>query len=102
MPRVGEERNDGSDTLSRAGLAGGNHDAEVNEMIVDMAGSGLDDVNILASDRVLDLAATFAAGELGQDAITGRDAEDVADIVRQLRVGVAAQEDDVANHDAMR
>lgn len=63
LPGVGEEGHDGGDALGRASLAGGDHDAEINEVVIDIAGAGLDDVDILATDGVLDLTAAFAAGE---------------------------------------
>jgi len=98
LPGVGEERDDGGNSLRRSRLAGRDHNAEVDEVVVDAAGAGLDDVDILAADGVLDLAAALAAREFCEDAVAGRDAEEVADIFRQLRVRVAAEEDDVADH----
>jgi hypothetical protein len=63
-----------------------------------MAGAGLDNVNILSTDRVLDLASALTAREFGEDAVAGRDAKDVANAIRQLRMGVTAEQDNVANH----
>lgn len=95
---VREERDDGGDAFGGARLAGRDHDAELHEVVVDAPGTGLDDVDILPADRVLNLAPRFAAGELGEDALALRQAEDVGDVVRELGVGVAAQQNDVADH----
>lgn len=67
-------------------------------MVVDIARARLDNVDVLATDRVLDLASALATRELGENAITGRDAQEVADILCHLGVGVASQDDDVSNH----
>lgn len=67
-------------------------------MIVDRAAARLDDEDILATDRVLDLAACLADRELAQDAVSQGNTEHVADAVGQLRVGVARQDDYVADH----
>ena len=69
-------------------------------MIVDSPASGLDDEDIFAPDRVLDLAAALATGELAEDAVPGRDVEVVADGVGELRVRVAREHDDVSHHDS--
>ena len=98
LARVGEEGHHSGDPSRRPGLAGGDHDAEVDKVIVDGASAGLDDVDILATDRVLDLAATLTDLELAQDAVAGRDAQDVADVLDQLGVRVAAEDDNVLDH----
>ena len=63
-----------------------------------MAGAGLDNVNILSTDRVLDLASALTAREFGEGAVAGRDAKDVANAISQLGVGVTAEQNNVANH----
>ncbi len=95
---VREERDNGSDTLGRANLASRDHDAELHEMVVDAAGAGLDDVDILSTNGILDLAAGLASGEFGEDAIARGYTEDIADTLGELRVGVASQQNNVANH----
>lgn len=73
-------------------------DAELHEVVVDRATTRLDDEDILATDRVLDLAASLAARELAEDAVAQGDAEHVAYAVGQLRVRVAREHDNVADH----
>lgn len=82
LSRVGEKRNDGGDSFGRAGLAGRDHDAKVDEVVVDVARARLDDEDILATYGIFDFAAAFSARELGQNAVAGGDAEEVADICR--------------------
>ena len=98
MPGVREERNNGSDPLGGTNLASRDHNAKINEVVVDVAGTGLDDVDILASDRVLDLAAAFTAGEFVQNSVARRDAENTADSLGELRVGIASQDNNIADH----
>ena len=69
-------------------------------MIVDGPASGLDDEDIFAPDRVLDLAPALATRELAEDAVPGRDVEIVADGVGELRVRVAREHDNVSHHDS--
>lgn len=98
MSRVREKRNNGGNPLCRPNLAGRDHNAEVNEVVVDLAGTGLDDVDILASDGILDLTAAFTAREFIQNSVTGRNAENAADSLGELRVGIASQNDNIADH----
>lgn len=72
-------------------------------MVVDLVerilgASRLDDVDILSTDRLLYLTPRLSDRELGQGAIARRHAEDVADVVDQLGVGVAPKHDEVPNH----
>ena len=62
LPRVGEEGYDGGDAACGPSLAGGYHDAELDEVVVELTAvaseTGLDDVDIFPADRVLDFTAT--------------------------------------------
>lgn len=69
-------------------------------MIVGLPASRLDNVHVLATNRVLDLAAALSHLELGQDAVAWWNREDAADLVNQLRVGVATEDDNIADHDS--
>lgn len=78
-------------------------DAGFYEMVVDfvvgvLGASGLDNVDILSTNSLLDLAPALADGELGQDAVASGDAEYVADVVDKLGVGVAPQDDKIPDH----
>lgn len=67
-------------------------------MVVDCSSAGLYDIDILASHRVLDLAARFSTGELGENAMAWRNAEDVAHVVYEVRMRVAREDNDVLDH----
>lgn len=58
----------------------------------------MNDVDILSADRVLDFAAALAAREFCKDAVTRGHAEDVADVVCELGVGITSQNNDIADH----
>lgn len=75
-----------------------NHDQQVHQGIVDLPSAGLDDVDILTAHRVLDLAASLPDRELPEDAAAGRYSQDVADAIDQLRMGISAEDNDVADH----
>lgn len=73
---VGEARDDGSNAASRGSLAGVDHDEELHEVVVDLSASGLDNVNILVTDRLSDgdrgllvrVLEHNSLGELGSEA----------------------------------
>jgi len=50
LSRIGEQRKDSSDSLCGSSLAGRDHNAEINEIVIDLTTSRLDDVDIFASD----------------------------------------------------
>jgi hypothetical protein len=64
-----------------------------------MAAARLDDIDILATNGVLDLAARFAAGEFAKNTVARWDTEDVGDALNKLGVGVSSEENDIANPD---
>lgn len=103
LSRVGKQGQDSRDPTRRTCLAGRDHDAQIHEMIIEPAAvapeARLNDVHILASNRVLDLAAAFSRRELGQDAVAWWQAERITDAVDQGRVRVSAENHDVADHD---
>jgi hypothetical protein len=73
-------------------------DAEVHEVVIDLAATRLYYVDILPANTVLDLAAAFPNLELAQYAIAWRDAERVTDILDEFRMGVASQNNDISDH----
>lgn len=78
-------------------------DAQIHKMVIDLAlgvlsAGSLDDENIFASHRILDLTAALANGELCEDAVAGRHAQHGANVIDQAGVGVASKDDDIADH----
>ena len=102
LSRVGEEGQDGCDTAGRPRLAGGYHDAQIHEVVVELgavaAEARLDDVDILAAHRVLDLTAALARRKLAEDAVAGRDAQNTAYALDELWVGVAPKDHNIPDH----
>ena len=72
-------------------------------MVIDPAVSvlragSLDNEDILAPNGVLDLAATLANRELGEDSVAGGHTQHCANVIHQLGMGIAPEDDNVANH----
>ena len=57
LGRVGEARDHGRHPPGRGRLAGVDHDQELHEVVVDLAASRLDDVDVLASNGLADFNA---------------------------------------------
>ena len=102
LSRVGEKGQDGRDAAGGACLAGGDHDAQIHEVVVELGTvpteASLYDVDILSAHRVLDLAATFARRKFAEDAVAGGNAQNRADALNELWVGVAPEDHNVSDH----
>ena len=55
LPGIRVTRDDGRDSLSRGDLAGVDHDEHLHEVVVQLAASGLHDVDVLAAHGLSDL-----------------------------------------------
>ena len=64
LSRVREDRQHGGDLFGRGSFAGRDHDEKLDEVIIDMAAAGLDNVDILLSDGVLDGHGGLAVAKL--------------------------------------
>jgi len=98
LSRVREEREDGGDALGRGSLAGRDGDEKLHQVVVDLAAAGLDDEDVLASDRVHDLDASLSNSELAEKDVCRRDTEVIADCLGQLGMRAASQNDQIAYH----
>src|ERR1700712_2680682 len=67
-------------------------------MIVNLAAARLDNKDIFASNRLLDLNTSLSYCELSEENFCGWYAELVADSLDELRVRTAAQHNHVADH----
>lgn len=67
-------------------------------MVIHGTTSRLDDENILASHRVLNLAASLADRKFAQYTIPGRDSKHIAHRLREGWVRVPGEDDNVSNH----
>lgn len=68
-------------------------------MIVDFPAAWLDDVDIFASDWLLDFYTGLSDGEFTQKDASWRDAKVTADSICKLRMGATAQYHDISDHD---
>jgi hypothetical protein len=98
LSRVGEERQNCGDSSRARGLACAQGDEELHEVVIHLAAAGLDNVDIFVANAVADLDPSLSIGELLQFDVGRRDAEVGADVVGELRVGGAAEDNNVANH----
>ena len=55
LPGVGEARYDGGDSDGGGDLTGIDHDEQLHQVVVDLSGPTLDDVDIFATDRLTNL-----------------------------------------------
>tara|TARA_R110002060_G_scaffold23255_10_gene31528 strand:- start:179 stop:514 length:336 start_codon:yes stop_codon:yes gene_type:complete len=67
-------------------------------VIIDIAASRLNNVDIFSSNRVLDLQAALSDRKFLENAIARWHTKNVGDGVNQLRVGIAPKNDYVADH----
>ena len=67
-------------------------------MIVDLAAARLNNVDILSTDRVLDLKTALTDREFRQDSLAWSNTECVADGLYQLWVRLSAVDDNIARH----
>lgn len=98
LARVREQRQHGSDALRGRGAAGRDGDQQLHQMVVHLPAARLDDKDILAADALSNLHARLADGKFAKQDVRRRYAQVVADGGSQLRVRVAAEHDEVANH----
>lgn len=61
---IGEAGDDGGDPARGGGLAGGDEDEELHEVVVYVITARLDDEDVLVADALGDLDVDFAVGEL--------------------------------------
>ena len=98
LTRIWEQRENSGDPLGRPGLTRGDHDAQVDEVVVDLAAPALYDVDILPANRVLNLEAALADGKFGENSLAGRDTQGIANNLDQLRMGITPKDDDITDH----
>jgi hypothetical protein len=98
LSRVREEGEDGGDALGRGGFACRDGDEQLHQVVIDLAAAGLDDEDVLSSDRVHDLDASLSDRELAKQDVCWGNTEMVADCLGQLGMRATAQNDQIAHH----
>lgn len=78
------------------------HSVYLHEVVVDLPTTRLNDEDILAAHRLLDLHARLAHGKFAQEDLSRRDAEVVADGLGELGMAAAAQNHEIADHGGAR
>lgn len=96
---VREEGQYGGDALSRSGMAGGDGDEKLHQVVVHLAAARLDDEDIFPTHTLSNLNAGLADGKLAEQNLGGGDTQVVADGLCELRMRAPTEDDDIADHD---
>lgn len=67
-------------------------------MVVDFTATRLDDVNVLSTDRFLNLNPGLTNSKFGQQNLRWGNPQDAANCLSQLRVGCTPDDDEIADH----
>ncbi|GMS87224.1 hypothetical protein PENTCL1PPCAC_9399 [Pristionchus entomophagus] len=86
LARVREARYDRGHSARGGDLAGVDHDEQLHEVVVDLAGRRLDDVHVLATHRLTDLHVRLLVGELLEAGLAHFQLQALADALRQGRM----------------
>ena len=86
--RVGELWDDGGDLRCRTALACRDQDQQLHDMVIDVLGAALDDVDVLVSNRDADLHRRLTVGKLLQRSRRRFDAQVLANEVAELGMRV--------------
>ena len=85
------------DAMRRGALAGIRHDEKLHEIVVDWIRRRLDDKNILAANALADHDLGFAIVEMTDISIAEIDADAIRNLVGELRVRIAGQDDQISS-----
>lgn len=80
LARIGEEGDDGGNSLRARDLAGVDHDTELHESGVDLAAASVDDIDVILADRLCDPHVGFANAGLCDRGSGNGNAETVGDV----------------------
>ena len=92
LPGVAEVRHDQGDAAGGRPAEGVHQDQQLHQGLVDGGAGGLDDEHIHAAHTLVNLDLHFAVGEAGDVQVADRQVQVLGDLVRQFRVGVAAED----------
>ena len=96
LTRIGEEGDDGGDSLRAGNLTGVDHDAELHECGVYLAAASVDDVDVILSDGLCDANVGFSNAGFRDGGSGDGDAETVGDSYeRSVRVRIEGCRDTV-------
>ena len=92
LPRVTEKRNHGGDPIRARPPRGVHHDQQFHQMLIGRGRGGLNDENIAAANVLIDLDVGLSVGKRADGRLSQRSADVVANPLRQLAVGGAAED----------
>ena len=83
---------DDGDATGTGTVEGGDHEKELHEVVVDGRAGGLDDVDILASDVLVDHNVDLAIGESADSGLAQVDAQDLGNLEGKAHVAISTEE----------
>ena len=95
LPGVAEIGNHGGDTAGAGPLAGVDHHQQLHQPVVDGLAGGVDEEHVAAADALIQGYGGLAVGEGLHLCLAQLDADNLADLLCQRGVGVAAENLDV-------
>lgn len=98
LARVREQRQNRGNSPGGGGLAGRDGDQEFDEMVVDFPTTGLDNVDVLSTDGLLDFNPRLAHGEFRKKDLGRRNSEKIAYCLGEAGVGGAPYNNDIPDH----
>lgn len=98
LPAVGKERQDSRNPLGAGCFAGADRNQKLHQVVVHLSPAALNNKDIFPAHRLNNLDSCLTDRKLGEVNLGGFNAEVGADAIGELRVGGAAQDDDVPDH----
>lgn len=95
---VREQRKDCGHSVGGRRLAGGNGDQKFQEKIIDLSSTGLNNVDILPTNRFFHFHSGLAHGKFREQDICRGDSQNVADLLSQVRVGSSSNDTNIPDH----
>ena len=83
---------DDGDAAGTGTVQGGDHEEELHEVVVDGRAGGLDDVDVLASDVLVDHDVDLTIGESADSGLAQVDAQDLGHLEGKAHVAIATEE----------
>ena len=92
LPGVAVVGDDDGDAAGTGTVQGGDHEEELHEVVVDGRAGGLDDVNVLTTNVLVDHDVDLTIGESADGGLAEVDAQDLGNLEGEAHVAIAAEE----------
>lgn len=95
---VREQWEDGGHSSGGCRLAGRDGNKKLQEEIIDLSTTGLNNIHIFPANRFLDFHSGLTHGEFRKQNVCGGDSQNVAYLLSQVRVGSSPNDTNVPDH----